>query len=153
MIPFPKDFHDFLRLLHDNDARYLVIGGYALGYHGYVRATGDLDIFVEVSERNAERLVSVFTQFGFEQGVCKELFLAKGKMVRVGNPPMRLEILTEISGVTFDECYVKCERVVIQGVSICFIDLGSLIKNKNSTGRAKDKIDVENLKKHHDEEA
>jgi hypothetical protein len=145
MIPFPKDFHDFLRLLSDNGVRYLIVGGYATGFHGYVRATGDLDVFVEVSEDNAQRLAETFRQFGFEGGVAKDLFLAKGKMVRVGNPPLRLEILTEISGVTFEECYGSCIRTTIDDVEVNFIDLGNLLKNKRSTGRTKDKLDVEIL--------
>lgn len=105
MIPFPKDFQDFLKLLDKHEVRCLIVGGYALGFHGYVRATGDLDIFVEVSEENAEKLVAVFLEFGFSAGVEKALFLDKGKMVRIGSPPLRLELLTEISGVSFEEAY------------------------------------------------
>ena len=114
MIPFPKDFQDFLRLLEHHSVKYVVVGGYALGYHGYVRATGDLDLFVELSESNADRLVTVFKDFGFSEGVQRELFLVKNQIVRMGRPPMRLEILTEISGVGFRECYENRERVQVE---------------------------------------
>ncbi len=145
MILFPQDFHDFLKLLSAHKVRYMIVGGYATGYHGYVRATGDLDIFVEVSESNADKLVQTFRDFGFDAGVTKDLFLAKGKMVRVGHPPLRLEILTEITGVTFEDCYTSCEEIEIDDVKIRFIDMYHLLKNKSSTGRTKDKLDVEML--------
>ncbi len=150
MIPFPKDFQDFLRLLKNHRVKYVVVGGYALGYHGYVRATGDLDLFVEISESNADRLIAVFQDFGFSQGVKRELFLAKNRIVRMGRPPMRLEILTEISGVGFRECYENRERVQVGDFSVNFINLENLIKNKKSTGRSKDRADVENLSKNLD---
>lgn len=145
MILFPKDFHDFLKLLSEHDVRYMIVGGYATGYHGYVRATGDLDIFVEVSESNAKKLVQTFKDFGFDAGVTEDLFLEKGKMVRAGHPPLRLEILTEITGVSFEDCYASCEEIEIDDVKIRFIGLGNLLKNKSSTGRTKDKLDVEML--------
>lgn len=145
MILFPKDFHDFLRLLSAHEVRYMIVGGYATGYHGYVRATGDLDIFVEVSENNAEKLVQTFIDFGFDAGVTKDLFLAKGKMVRVGHPPLRLEILTEITGVSFEDCYASSEEIEIDSLRIRFIDMYHLLKNKSSTGRTKDRLDVEML--------
>lgn len=123
----------------------MIVGGYAAGYHGYVRATGDLNIFVEVSDENAENLVRTFKGFGFESGVTKELFLAKGKMVRIGHPPLRLEIFTQITGVSFEDCYASCEEIEIDDVRIKFIDLPNLLKNKMSTGRTKDRLDVEML--------
>ena len=147
MIPFPKDFQDFLRLLTKYDVRYVVVSGYALGYHGYVRATGDLDLFVEISQENATRLVLVFREFGIDQGVTEEIFLEAGKMIRIGRPPLRLEILTQISGVSFQQCYSSREIVQIDDFHVCFIDLGNLIKNKKSTGRTKDIADVEYLQK------
>ncbi len=148
MIPFPKDFQDFLKLLDKHKVRCMIIGDYALGFHGYVRATGDLDVFVEVSEENADKLVAVFLEFGFASGVAKELFLEKGKMVRIGRPPLRLELLTEISGVTFEEAYVSAELITICDFHVRFIDLLHLVKNKDAAGRPKDKADIEELKKY-----
>ncbi len=100
MIPLPRDFQDFLRLLNANAIRYVVIGGYAVAHHGYVRYTGDLDLFVELSASNAAKLVSALREFGFDLPQLKPaLFLRKGRIVRLGHEPMRLEILNEIEGV------------------------------------------------------
>src|ERR1039458_5411727 len=105
MIPLPRDFQDFLRLLNANAIMYLVIGGYAVAYHGYGCDTGDLDIFVELSTENAERIVRALRKFGFDLTKLKPgLFLRKGKIIRMGQEPMRLEILNEIDGVSFGEC-------------------------------------------------
>ncbi len=146
MILIPKDFKDFLKLLNARRVKYLIIGGYAVGYHGYPRATGDLDIFVEISPANAKALVGAFKKFGFDVPELKEsLFLRKGKMVRVGRPPMRLEVLNDISGVSFDECYTSRVTDVIEGIQLHFIDLPHLLANKRASGRAKDLADVENL--------
>ncbi|MDA0350175.1 MAG: hypothetical protein O3C20_22560 [Verrucomicrobia bacterium] len=134
-----------MRLLDRHSVRYVVVGGYALGYHGYVRATGDLDIFIEVSEDNADRLVIAFQEFGFSQNMDKNLFLKKSQILRAGRPPMRLEILSEISGVSFEECYENRESVPVEDFTVHFINLETLIKNKKSTGRPKDAVDVDFL--------
>jgi predicted nucleotidyltransferase len=146
MIPLPRDFQDFLKLLNEGRIRYVVIGGYAVAYHGYVRYTGDLDIFVEISEANAVKLVSALRAFGFELPKLKPaLFLKKGRIIRLGSEPMRLEILNEIDGVSFEECFRHRRRSRIAGLSINFIDLPRLLKNKRASGRQKDLADVEAL--------
>jgi predicted nucleotidyltransferase len=143
-----RNFADFLKLLNSHGVEYLVIGGYAVGYHGFVRATGDLDVFVGISDRNAERLVAVFREFGFDAPeLKKELFLEKEKIVRIGLPPLRIEILTGISCVSFTEAYEKRIEEHIDGVRIAFIDLASLLKNKAACGRLKDLADIEALTK------
>jgi len=146
MTPLPRDFQDFLRLLNANAIRYLVIGGYAVAYHGYVRYTGDLDLFVELSVDNATRLVSALREFGFDLPQLKPaLFLKKGRIIRLGREPMRLEILNEIDGVGFEECYCHRRRSRVGGLSVSFIDLPQLLKNKRASGRQKDLADVEAL--------
>ena len=101
----------FLRLLNSYQVEYLLIGGYAVAYHGYPRATNDMDVWVAIHPDNAERLVSVLQAFGFSvPELSKELFLEEEKIIRMGVPPMRIEILTSISGVTFKECYA--DRIV-----------------------------------------
>ena len=146
MIPLPRDFRDFLRLLDANAIRYVVIGGYAVAYHGYVRYTGDLDVFVESSVNNAAKLVSAFREFGFDLPQLKPaLFLQKGRIVRMGYEPMRLEILNEIDGVSFQECYRHRRRSTVGGLRVNFIDLPRLLKNKRASGRQKDLADVEAL--------
>jgi hypothetical protein len=146
MIPLPRDFQDFFKLLNAGRIRYVVIGGYAVAYHGYVRYTGDLDVFVEMSEINATKLVSALREFGFDVPKLKPaLFLEKGRIIRLGYEPMRLEILNEIDGVSFEECFRHRRRSRIGGLSINFIDLPRLLKNKRASGRQKDLADVEAL--------
>lgn len=143
-----KNFIDFLRLLNSNHVKYLVIGGYAVGFHGSVRATGDLDVFVEISEENAAALLVAFRMFGFDvPQLRKEIFLEAEKIVRVGQPPLRIEVLNAISGVAFADCYSKRIIEQIDDVPVSFIDIQSLLKNKTASGRAKDLADVEALTK------
>ena len=142
----PPDFKEFLKLLKENDVRYLLIGGYAVGYHGYARATEDMDIWVAIHPDNAQKLVSAMKAFGLDDPKLKpELFLQKSKIIRMGLPPLRLEISTSISGVEFDECYQT--RIVdrIDGVEVNLIDLDNLKRNKKASGRTKDIADVEKL--------
>ncbi len=145
-ITLPPDFKEFLKLLKEHDVHYLLIGGYAVGYHGYPRTTEDLDIWVAIHPDNAQKLVSVLNAFGFDDPALRpELFLQKPKIIRMGFPPMRLEITTSISGVDFEECYHT--RIVdkLDGVEVNLIDLEHLKKNKRASGRAKDIADLENL--------
>jgi predicted nucleotidyltransferase len=143
-----KNFADFLKLLNSHSVEYLVIGGYAVGYHGFVRATGDLDVFVNISAHNASSLVQVFTEFGFSAPELKtELFMEPGKIVRIGLPPLRIEVLNSISGVSFADAYPRRIEEKIDGVAVPFIDLKSLLKNKEASGRHKDLADIEGLTK------
>ena len=146
MIPLPRDFQDFLRLLNANAIRYVVVGGYAVAYHGYVRYTGDLDLFVELSVNNAAKLVCALREFGFDLPQLKPaLFLRKGRIVRLGYEPMRLEILNEIDGVSFQECYRHRRRSRVGDLRVNFIALPQLLRNKRASGRQKDLADVEAL--------
>jgi hypothetical protein len=133
-------------LLKEYDVRYLLIGGYAVNYYGYVRATGDMDIWIAMHPDNAEKVVAVLKAFGFDHpDISADLFLQENKILRMGVPPVRLEITTSISGVAFDECYRT--RVVdeLDGVEVNLIDLENLKKNKRASGRPKDKVDFEKL--------
>jgi len=146
MIPIPRDFQDFLRLLNGHGVSYVVVGGYAVAFHGYVRYTGDLDVFVELSTENARKLVSALREFGFDVPRLKpELFLRPGRIVRMGVEPMRLEVLNEIDGVSFRECYVNKRVARLGGLRVNFVDLARLLKNKRASGRQKDLADVEAL--------
>ncbi|MGK5093552.1 hypothetical protein WDW89_16275 [Deltaproteobacteria bacterium TL4] len=142
----PNDFKEFLRLLNEQAVAYLLIGGYAVGYHGYPRATNDMDIWVAIHEDNAKRLVSVLHQFGFKEAdLTPELFLQKDKIIRMGLPPIRIEVLTSISGVEFETCYADRVCDTIDGVEISLISLPHLRINKLSSGRHKDLDDLEKL--------
>ena len=145
-IELPLDFKEFLKLLNAHGVRYLLIGGYAVGYHGYPRATGDMDIWIAVSEDNAERVVAVLRDFGFNTpNLSIELFLQDHNIVRMGFAPLRIEVTTKISGVEFDECYT--ERIVdmFDDIEVSLISLRHLKVNKKASGRYKDLADLENL--------
>lgn len=146
MTQLPPDFKEFLQLLSAHDVQYLLIGGYAVGYHGYPRATVDMDIWVAIHPQNAQKLVAVLNEFGFNlPELDVKLFLQKDKIIRMGVPPMRLEILTTISGVEFEPCYRNRIEDELDGVQINLISLDDLKRNKLSSGRHKDLNDLENL--------
>lgn len=147
MTRLPPDFKEFLRLLNSAQVEYLLIGGYAVGYYGYPRATADIDIWIAINPRNADKVAGAIREFfGSDvEGATPDLFLQKNKIARMGVPPFRIEILTTISGVTFDDCYA--ERVIdnLDGVQVNLISLKRLKTNKKASGRLKDLSDLEHL--------
>ena len=145
MIQIPSDFLDFLKLLNQHQVEYLLIGGYAVAYHGYVRATGDMDVFIRMSAENGSRLCKVFEEFGMWGSFEPELFVKEGQILRLGVPPLRLEILNKISGVTFEECLKDADTVTVAEVEIPVISLPCLLRNKRASGRDKDRLDVKRL--------
>jgi predicted nucleotidyltransferase len=143
----PPDFKEFLQLLNSNGVEYLLVGGYAVGYHGYPRATGDMDIWIALDPQNADKVVEVLRDFGFDvPELSAELFLRKEQIVRMGVPPLRIEIFTSISGVEFAECYAHRVVDVIDGIEVSLIDLEHLKTNKQASGRPKDIDDLQNLR-------
>ena len=104
-IRLPADFRDFLRLLNSHLVEYLLVGCYAVCYHGHYRNTGDIDFWIAVHPENAAKLVRLIREFGFDvPDLSEELFLQKGRIIRMGIEPVRIELLTEISGCEFREC-------------------------------------------------
>lgn len=145
-IRLPQDFKEFLKLLKDHNVRYLLIGGYAVGYHGYPRATADMDIWVAMHPDNANRIVATLKEFGFSlPELTSELFLQERQIIRMGIPPVRLEITTSISGVEFDDCYQGRVIAELDGVEVNLINLKDLKTNKKASGRLKDLTDLEKL--------
>jgi hypothetical protein len=144
-----QDFKELLQLLNANDVRYLVVGGYAVTFHGYPRFTKDIDIWVEMSERNAAQLFKALDEFGFGSvGLKPEDFLVPDNIVQLGYPPNRVDLLTTVPGVDFARCYKTKVRVKIDDdLTANFIDLENLKKNKKASGRAQDLADLENLGK------
>jgi hypothetical protein len=145
-IRLPKDFKEFLVLLNAQRVEYMLVGGYAVGYHGYPRPTGDIDFWVAMNQENAERLVQVFKDFGFDSpDLSADLFLKEQQIVRIGVPPVRVEVLMGISGLEFHDCYEKRTTDVIDGVPINILSLQDLRVNKQAAGRYKDLDDLQNL--------
>jgi hypothetical protein len=145
-VELPSDFKEFLKLLNEQSVRYLLIGGYAVGYHGYPRATNALDVWIAIHPDNAKRVVTALREFGFDlPELIPDLFLQEDKVIRMGNPPMRLEITTSISGVEFEECYSSRVVDILEGVEVNIIDLPHLKLNKKAAGRMKDLADLEYL--------
>ena len=134
---------EFLRLLNSNEVEYLLIGGYAVGYYGYPRPTGDMDIWIARTPDNAQRVVDALREFGFDCPI--KLLMKENKVVRMGVPPFRLEILTTISGVDFSKCYAARLQVVLDETEVSLISLPHLKLNKKASGRSKDITDLENL--------
>ncbi len=141
-----KHFLDFLKLLESHKVEFLVVGGYAVGVHGFPRYTGDLDVFVAISRENADRLVGVFKEFGFASLNLKpEDFLEADMVVEIGREPIKIQVLTGIDGVSFGQC--RNDRILlnVSGTKIPFIGFDSLLANKAASPRNKDRIDLEEL--------
>ncbi|NOX99104.1 MAG: hypothetical protein GXP30_05120 [Verrucomicrobia bacterium] len=141
-----RDFLEFIKLLESNQVKYLIVGGYAVGLHGFPRYTGDIDFFIAVREENAARILAVFEQFGFGGiGLTKNDFLQKDFVVEIGREPQKIQVLTGIDGVNFEECFNRRLVFDCDGQKMKCIGLDDLLKNKRASGRAKDLIDVEEL--------
>jgi predicted nucleotidyltransferase len=145
-VHLPPDFKEFLQLLNSRQVEYLLIGGYAVGYYGYPRATADIDIWIAIKPENAEKVVKVLQEFGFGvEELTPDLFLEEEQIIRMGVPPVRIEILTTISGVSFEECYAARQVDELDGIDVNLISLDHLKVNKKASGRYKDLNDLENL--------
>ena len=146
MIQLPDDFKDFLKLLNNAGAEYLLVGGYAVAYHGYPRATGDMDLWIAVNPENADRMVRALREFGFDaSNLSADLFLTADRIVQLGVPPMRIEIHTGVSGVEFADCKSRCLTDELAGVLVRILSLTDLKRNKQAAGRTKDRNDLEHL--------
>ena len=131
-------------MLNSHDVRYLLVGGYAVGYYGYPRATADMDIWVETSAENVSRVLATLAEFGFT-GVEPELFAKDAQVLRMGVPPLRIELLTGVSGVEFEGCYAARTVATLDDVEVSLIGLEELKLNKAASGRYKDLNDLEHL--------
>ncbi|HWV72486.1 MAG TPA: nucleotidyltransferase [Pseudosphingobacterium sp.] len=145
---FEQDFIDFVQLLNEHEVKYMVVGAYALSLHGRPRHTGDLDIWIKPDKDNAQKMIKVIKDFGFEGlGLSDNDFLRENYVTQLGYPPLRIDILNSISGVDFDEAYKEKVETEIDDLKIYFISANDFIKNKQASGRAKDLGDIEALKK------
>ncbi len=145
-IHLSPDFKEFLKLLNAHQVEYLLIGGYAVGYHGYPRATVGMDIWIALQPVNAERIVAVLKEFGFDlPELSPQLFLKEWQIIRLGVPPVRIDLATTLSGVNFNECYAERIADILDGVKVNLISLRHLKINKKASGRHQDLADLENL--------
>jgi len=141
-----QDFREFIQLLNDNQVKYLIIGGYAVAVHGHPRYTKYLDIWVEMTSENADKMMTALNQFGFGSlGLSPQDFQTPDQIIQLGYPPNRIDIITTPDGINFETCYNSKIEIVIDDISINFIDLENLKKNKKASGRLQDLADLENL--------
>ena len=145
---FNEDFQEFLKALNETEVKYVLVGGYSVIYHGFPRTTGYLDIFVEVSRENYEKIIKAFSIFGMPLFDMTENNFLKNKELNVfsfGRAPVSIEILKEISGLKFEEVYKEAIDTEIEEIKIKIINLNHLKENKKQSGRNKDLNDLENL--------
>lgn len=143
------DFRDFLLALVAESVEFVIVGAYALALHGVPRYTGDLDVFVRPSVENADRVWRALVRFGAPveaAGVSALDFTARGTVYQIGLPPRRIDLLTEISGVSFDEAWASREPAALEGYVVHFIGREAFARNKEAAGRPKDLADVARLK-------
>jgi hypothetical protein len=141
-----KDLREFIELLNANRVKYLIVGGYALAYHGRPRLTGDTDFFVESSDANARRIENVIKQFGFaDLGLSAADFLRPDVVIQLGYPPNRIDIVTSISGVTFEAAWPQRVNDVFGGVPVHVLSRELLVRNKAASARPQDIADIKAL--------
>ncbi len=141
-----QDFKEFIESLNDNQVRYLVVGGYAVAFHGHPRYTKDIDIWIEMTPENAAKTIKALDDFGFGSLGLKEAdFLVANQIIQLGNPPNRIELFSTLPGVDFAACFANRVQAEVDGVPVNFIDLDDLKKNKRASGRHQDLADLENL--------
>jgi hypothetical protein len=146
VVQLDPDFRDFVNLFLANDVRFLIVGGYAVAAHGLPRDTGDLDACVWVSSENASRVVASLEAFGFTGlGLSEDDFDQPDRVVQLGYPPYRIDILTSIDGVEFKPAWTRRVIIEFDGIGVPFIGRDDLLANKRATGRPQDIADVERL--------
>lgn len=145
-IRLPSDFAEFLRSFRSGGVEYLLVGGYAVGLYGYPRATADIDIWVGRTPENARRIVNAIRDFGFDvPTLSADLFLQEGQVIRMGLPPLRIEILTSVSGLDFEACWAERREMLLDGEPVLLPSLADLRRNKAASGRPKDLEDLKHL--------
>ena len=145
-VKLTPDFREFLKLLGEHQVEYLLIGGYAVAHYGFVRNTKDIDIWVSMRPENIQRLSDALVDFGFSPASVPPSLLAKPDTVfRMGIPPNRIEILTDISGVQFDACWPRRVDTELDGILVHVISRDDLRANKLASGRPQDLADIDRL--------
>jgi predicted nucleotidyltransferase len=143
-----EDFVDFLTSLNDNDVEYILVGGYAVIFHGYNRTTGDLDVWINPTVENYQKLMKAFLKFGlspFDMTEAKFLDITKNDVFTFGRTPVCIDILTKVSGLNFSETFSNAAHRNFSGIQVRIIDIRDLIKAKKAANRPKDQDDLEHL--------
>ncbi|MGM0609292.1 MAG: hypothetical protein ACQESP_12860 [Candidatus Muiribacteriota bacterium] len=141
-----NDFKELLELFNEHEVQYLIVGGYALAYYGAPRYTGDIDVFVKPELSNASSVLKALEDFGFgSAGLKSDDFIKTDNIIQLGYPPVRIDIITSISGVLFDDAYKSREKGYYADVPVFYISRHDYIKNKKASGRKKDLADLEML--------
>ena len=148
MAQLQTDLSEFVRLLNFHKVEYVVVGGHAVAFHGHPRFTGDIDFFINATEDNALRVLEVLSDFGFGNiGIRAQDLTASDKVVQLGRPPNRIDLLTTISGVTFGEAWRTRVAGHLGDHAVDFLGWNALLLNKTVAGREKDQLDVKTLLK------
>ena len=141
-----KDYKEMLQCLLEENVRFLLVGAYAVAVHGFPRATKDIDFFVWATPENAANLMRALTKFGAPLHDISEADLSsEGVVFQIGNSPRRIDIMTNISGVKFEQAYANKTTISIEGIEVPVISLKDLIANKRASARTQDLADVEKL--------
>jgi predicted nucleotidyltransferase len=141
-----KDYREMLQCLLEENVRFLLVGAYAVAVHGFPRATKDIDFFVWATPENAANLVRALTKFGAPlHDISEADFSSEGVIFQIGNSPRRIDIITNISGVKFEQAYANKATISIEGIDVPVISLEDLIANKRASARTQDLADVEKL--------
>ncbi|HEV7682337.1 MAG TPA: hypothetical protein VGO68_09475 [Pyrinomonadaceae bacterium] len=141
-----KDLREFIELLSALDVRFVIVGAFAVAYHGYFRYTSDIDLFIDRSNENAERIQAAIRQFGFaDLNLLNQDFTEANQVIQLGVAPNRIDLMTFLSGVTFDEAWAAREYGNLDGLNVPFISKEMLKQNKLACGRLQDLADAEHL--------
>jgi len=148
MLEVKQDYKELLELLNEKRVEYLIVGAYALAFHGHPRFTGDIDIFINSTEENAKKIIEVLDAFGFASlGLKDSDFTEKDNIIQLGFAPVRIDFLTTIDGVTWKEAEEGAEEGHYGNVPVKYLGKDEFIKNKKASGRLKDLADIEEVVK------
>ena len=143
-----RDLREFIECLNSNEVEYLIVGALAVSWHGFARYSADVDFLIRPSQANAERVLRALSQFGFGSlDISASDLTISGKVIQLGYEPNRIDVMTSITGVSFGEAWDDRAHGDLDGLPVNFIGRASLLRNKDATGRAKDRIDAEELRK------
>jgi len=143
-----KDFKEFIELLNEYNVKYLVIGGYAVNFHGYPRYTKDIDFWLWMTESNIKKLIKAITKFGFGSlNLEIEDFMTPENIIQLGYEPYRIDLLVDVEGVDFESCFKRRTEAKLDGTNVKFLSLKDLIAVKKKAGRLQDLADAEQLEK------